>query len=265
LKQPECGIFCADYIGRQLSGGSIDPERIAALIVEPVLGDGGFVTPPAEFLTRLAVICQENGIVFIADEIQTGTGRTGKMFAVEHFGLAPDLTTLAGGFAAGMPLSAVVGRKEIMDTPEIGGLGGTYAGNPVGCRAALAVLEVIREENVLARAEILGTKLMERFRSWREQYEIIGDVRGLGAMLALELVRDRETREPAAEETHDLVRFCFERGLIVSPCGTYGNVVRVLMPLTIGEEELERGLAVLEEGIATLPHQTLSRPAAAGS
>ena len=264
LKPPDCGFFCADHLERQLNGGGMDPEQIAALIVEPVLGEGGFVIPPSEFLVRLAAVCRKNGIVFIADEIQTGIGRTGRMFAVEHFGLEPDVILSAKSLAAGLPLSAVVGRKEIMDSPEAGGLGGTSAGNPIGCRAALAVLEVIFEENVLARAEILGRRLMERFETLRDRYEIVGDVRGLGAMIGIELVRDRETKEPAATETRELAKFCFERGLILSTCGTFGNVVRASMPLTIGDEELERGLAILEEGLAGALRPTVSRSALAG-
>ncbi|MFH1134838.1 MAG: 4-aminobutyrate--2-oxoglutarate transaminase [Pseudomonadota bacterium] len=252
LKRPECGLFCAEFPWRRLGGGGLEPELIAALIVEPVLGEGGVVVPPPGFLNRLREFCREYGIVFIADEIQTGAGWTGKMFAVEHFDLAPDLICLAQGFAAGMPLSAVTGKKEIMDSPEPGGLGGTHSGNPLGCRAALAVLDIIYHENILTRAEALGNRLRARFTDWMSRYEIIGDVRGLGAMNALELVRDRETKAPATEEAGELARFCHDRGLIISTCGAFGNVIRVLAPLVIGDDELERGLTVMEEGLAAL-------------
>jgi 4-aminobutyrate aminotransferase/(S)-3-amino-2-methylpropionate transaminase len=252
LKHPDCDLFCTEFLRRQFAGGSVEPDGIAAMIVEPVLGEGGFVVPPAGYLGRLQDICRDHGIVFIADEIQTGAGRTGKLFAVEHSDLEPDLICLAKSFAAGMPLSAVVGRKEIMDAPGVGGLGGTFGGNPVSCRAALAVLDVIYQENILPRAEVLGKRLRARFEDWMIRYEVIGDVRGLGAMNALELVRDRETKEPATEEAKGLARYCYERGLIVLPCGTYGNVIRVLVPLVVGDEELERGLAIMEEGLAGL-------------
>ena len=252
LTYPDCDLFCADFLRRQFAGGSLDPERFAAMIVEPVLGEGGFVVPPVGFLGRLNDICREHGIVFIADEIQTGAGRTGRLFAVEYSDLEPDLICLAKSFAAGMPLSAVVGRKEIMDSPGVGGLGGTFAGNPVSCRAALAVLEVIYQENILTRAEVLGKRLMDRFEDWKNRFEVIGDVRGLGAMNALELVRDRVTKEPATDEAVELVRYCYERGLILLSCGTYGNVIRVLVPLVVGDDELERGLAIMEEGLASL-------------
>ena len=264
LKHPDCNLFCAEFLKGQFSGGSVDPEQFAAMIVEPVLGEGGFVVPPPGYLGRLNAICREHGIVFIADEIQTGAGRTGRLFAVEHADLEPDLICLAKSFAAGMPLSAVVGRKELMDAPGVGGLGGTFAGNPVSCRAALAVLDVIYQENILTRAEVLGNRLRTRFEEWMTKYEVIGDVRGLGAMNALELVRDRETKEPATEEAAALTRFCYERGLVVLPCGTYGNVIRVLVPLVVGDEELERGLTIMEEGLADLAARSEHGMARAG-
>ncbi|NQU03311.1 MAG: aminotransferase class III-fold pyridoxal phosphate-dependent enzyme, partial [Syntrophaceae bacterium] len=187
-----------------------------------------------------------------ADEIQTGMGRTGKMFAMEHWGVEPDLVTVAKSLAAGMPLSAVVGKKEMLDAPHVGGLGGTYSGNPVCCQAALAVLDVIEEENLLEKAKALGEKLRERFNALQQQFEIIGDVRGKGPMLALELVKDRETKEPAADEAKALVKFCFEKGLILLSCGNFSNVIRTLMPLVITDEQLERGLAIMEEGLVAL-------------
>ena len=251
LTYPGCEVACADYL-REFFVTHVAAEATAALIVEPIIGEGGFITPPPEYFPRLQEICQENGIVFIGDEIQTGMGRTGKMFALEHWKVEPDLTIVAKSLAAGMPLSAVVGKTEIMDSPHVGGLGGTYGGNPVCCRAALAVLEIFQEEGLLEKAEALGDRVRQRFEAWEHQFELIGDVRGLGPMLALELVKDRETKEPAADEAKGLVEFCHKRGLILLSCGSYGNVIRTLMPLIIDNEQLERGLAIMEEGLTAL-------------
>ena len=176
------------------------------------------------------------------------------MFAMEHWGVEPDLMTLAKSLAAGMPLGSVVGRKEMMDHPQVGGLGGTYGGNPVCCRAALAVLEAFEEEGMVHKAEALGKKIRTRFEAWKTQYELVGDVRGLGAMQGMEMVRDRESKEPAAEETKALVKHCYENGLIVLSCGNYSNVIRMLMPLVITDEQVERGLSIMEEGLAALSH-----------
>ncbi|MBW2031262.1 MAG: 4-aminobutyrate--2-oxoglutarate transaminase [Deltaproteobacteria bacterium] len=251
LEYPSCNIACADYLKEFFVSHSA-PETTAAVIVEPVIGEGGFIVPPPEYFPKLAKICKDNGILFIADEIQSGTGRTGKMFAIEHWNVEPDLMTVAKSIAAGMPLSAVVGKQEVMNSVHPFGVGGTYGGNPVSCRAALAVVEIFEEEDMLGKAETLGKKLRKRFNSWKSQYEIIGEVRGLGAMMALELVKDRETKEPAAEEAKALTSFCFERGLVLLSCGTFGNVIRVLMPLVITDEQLEKGLGIMEEGLASL-------------
>ena len=251
LKYPDCDVTCANYI-KEFFVSNVAAESTAALVVEPIMGEGGFITPPQEYFSKLIRVCQDNGIVFIADEIQTGMGRTGKMFAMEHWGLEPDLVTVAKSLAAGMPLSAVVGKKEMLDAPHVGGLGGTYSGNPVCCRAALAVLDVIKEENLLEKAEALGKKLRERFNALQQQFEIIGDVRGKGPMLALELVKDRETKEPAADEAKALVKFCYENGLILLSCGNFSNVIRTLMPLVITDEQLERGLSIMEDGLASM-------------
>jgi 4-aminobutyrate aminotransferase/(S)-3-amino-2-methylpropionate transaminase len=251
LKYPSCNVACADYLN-EFFISHVAAETTAALIVEPVQGEGGFVTPPPEYFPKLIKICHDNGIVFIDDEIQSGMGRTGKMFAVNHWKVEPDLVTVAKSLAAGMPLSAVIGRKEVMDAVHPSGVGGTYGGNPVACRAALAVLDIIEEENLLQRSEALGKKLRERLDTLQKEYELIGDVRGMGPMLALELVKDRETKEPAAEEAKALVKFCFEKGLILLSCGNFGNVIRTLMPLIIEDDQLERGLAIMEEGLAAL-------------
>jgi 4-aminobutyrate aminotransferase/(S)-3-amino-2-methylpropionate transaminase len=251
LKYPSCDVTCADNL-KEFFGSNVAAESTAALVVEPIMGEGGFITPPPEYFPKLIKICKENGIVFIADEIQTGMGRTGKMFAIEHWDAEPDLVTVAKSLAAGMPLSSVVGKKEMMDAPHVGGLGGTYGGNPVCCQAALAVLDIFEEENLLQKAEVLGKKLRARFESLQKQFEIIGDVRGKGPMLALELVRDRETKEPAADEAKALVKYCYEKGLILLSCGNFGNVIRTLMPLVITDEPLERGLAIMEDGFESI-------------
>jgi 4-aminobutyrate aminotransferase/(S)-3-amino-2-methylpropionate transaminase len=227
-------------------------ETVAAFIAEPVQGEGGFMTPPPEYFPKIAQICKENGILFIADEIQSGMGRTGKMFAIEHWGVEPDVITVAKSLAAGMPLSAVVGRAEIMDSVHSFGVGGTYGANPVACRAGLAVMEVFSEENILAKAQALGEKVRKRFEKFQKSFEIIGDIRGKGPMLALELVRDRITKEPAADEAKALTKICFEKGLLLLTCGTFGNVIRTLMPLTITDDQLDRGLAIMEEGFSVL-------------
>jgi 4-aminobutyrate aminotransferase/(S)-3-amino-2-methylpropionate transaminase len=254
LEYPSCDVTCADYL-KEFFSSHVAAESTAALVVEPIMGEGGFITPPQEYFFKLNRICQDNGIVFVADEIQTGMGRTGKMFAMEYWGVEPDLVTVAKSLAAGMPLSAVVGKKEMLDAPHVGGLGGTYGGNPVACRAGLAVMEIFEEENLLQKAEVLGKKLKERFDAWQQEFELIGEVRGLGPMLALELVRDRETKEPAADQAKALVKFCYAKGLILLSCGSFGNVIRTLMPLVITDEQLERGFAIMEEGLAEISTQ----------
>jgi len=251
LKYKSCEVACADYL-KEFFISHVAAESTAALIVEPVMGEGGFITPPPEYFPKLIKICHDNGIVFIADEIQTGMGRTGKMFAMEHWHVEPDLMTVAKSLAAGMPLSAVVGRKEWMDAVHPSGIGGTYGGNPVACRAGLAVMEIFEEENLLQKAEALGKKLLERFHALESEYELIGDVRGIGPMLALELVKDRETKEPAADDAKALTKICYEKGLILLSCGSFGNVIRALMPLVITDEQLDKGLAIMEEGLAVL-------------
>ena len=230
---------------------NVNPEAVAAVVAEPVQGEGGFIAPPPGYFQELVKICRDNGILFVADEIQSGMGRTGKMFAIEHWGVEPDLITVAKSLAAGMPLAAVVGRAEIMDAVHTWGLGGTYGGNPVACAAGLAVLEVFEEENMLAKSVDLGQKLKTRFETWQQQFDIAGEIRGLGAMLGLELVKG-ENREPAADEAKQLTSYCLEKGLILLSCGCYGNIIRVLAPFVITDEQLEKGLGIMEEGLAAL-------------
>jgi len=229
----------------------VNPEAVAAVVAEPVQGEGGFIAPPAEYFQELFKICHDNGILFVADEIQSGMGRTGKMFAIEHWNVAPDLMTVAKSLAAGMPLSAVVGRQEIMDAVHPGGLGGTYGANPVACRAALAVLEIFEEENLLKKAQALGKKLNARFERWQKQFKIIGEIRGLGAMLGLELIKGAD-KEPATDEAKQLVKECLDRGLVILTCGSHGNIIRILAPLVIPDKQLEKGLAILEQGLTQI-------------
>jgi 4-aminobutyrate aminotransferase/(S)-3-amino-2-methylpropionate transaminase len=226
----------------------VNPEAVACVVAEPVQGEGGFIAPPPGYFQELAKICRDNGILFVADEIQSGMGRTGTMFAIEHWNVEPDLVTVAKSLGAGMPIAAVVGRAEIMDSIHAGGLGGTYGANPLACAAALAVLEVFEEEDMLGKSRALGNKLKERFEKWQKQFKIIGEIRGLGAMLGLTIVKG-DGREPAADEAKKLAAFCLERGLIILVCGSYGNVVRVLVPFVITDEQLEKGLSILEQGL----------------
>jgi len=223
----------------------VGPKRVAAIVIEPVLGEGGFVPAPLDFMRRLRELCDRHGILFIADEIQTGFGRTGKFFAIEHSGVQPDLMTVAKSLAAGFPLSAVVGKADVMDAPGPGGLGGTYGGNPVACAAGLAVMEIMRDEKLPERAARIGSVVEERMQSWARDHEIIGDVRAVGAMAGMELVRDRKTKEPADKETANMLATAREKGLIILRCGVHHNVIRTLMPLTISDEHLEEGLDIL--------------------
>lgn len=253
LKYPSCNVYCAEHLKNFFINQSA-PENIAALIAEPIQGEGGFITPPPEYFSRLLEICRNNGVLFIADEIQSGMGRTGRMFAMEHWNVQADIVTIAKSLAAGMPLSAVVGKSEIMDAVHASGLGGTYSGNPVACAAALAVMDVFEQEDIINRAESLGKKMRSYFEALQKEFEIIGDVRGKGPMLALELVKKRESKEPAADETKALVKYCFDKGLVLLSCGTYGNVIRNLAPLVITDEQLEKGISILHDCLYSLKH-----------
>lgn len=228
----------------------IDTDNIAAVIVEPVLGEGGFIVPPDDFYPQLAELCKEHGILFIADEIQTGFGRTGKMFAMENWGVTPDLMTTAKSLAAGMPLSAVIGRAEIMDSVHAGGLGGTYGANPVSCAAAHAVLDIFEEENILEKAQKLGEVLTDKFTSWKDRFSSVGEIRGIGAMRGLAIVK--KDGSPAPESAKELAGFCFDKGLNILVCGIHGNIIRVLMPLTIEDDLLNKGLDIMEAGLVHL-------------
>ena len=227
-------------------------ETVAAIILEPVQGEGGFVVPPAEFVQGVREICDREGIVMIADEVQSGYGRTGKMFAIEHFGVEPDLITVAKSIAAGLPLSGVLGKAAIMDAPGDGAVGGTYVGNPVAQAAALAVLDVFEDEGLVERAGRIGETVRGRMTAWQERFPQIGDVRGLGAMLALELVRDPATKEPAPELASRVAEEAAKRGLLLLKAGVHANCIRVLCPLVITDAELDEALGAWDEALQSV-------------
>ncbi|MFB3887690.1 MAG: 4-aminobutyrate--2-oxoglutarate transaminase [Thermodesulfobacteriota bacterium] len=251
LEYPSCELHCA-YFLEDFFATHISAEQVAALIVEPVLGEGGFVVPPKEYFRVLQKICQENGIVFVADEIQTGFGRTAKMFAMEHYEVVPDVVVMAKSMAGGLPLAAVTGKTEIIDHPQVGGLGGTFGGNPIACRAGIAVLEQFKKKDILSKAEKIGKKVLQRFKQIQERFPVVGDVRGLGAMVGMELVADRKTKDPATALTKQLVNRCREQGLLMISAGTHSNIIRPLMPLVITDEQLEKGLSIIEESLGDL-------------
>ncbi|MET4926354.1 4-aminobutyrate--2-oxoglutarate transaminase [Streptomyces sp. PSRA5] len=243
----EASAQAIDEISKQVGA-----ENVAAIVIEPLLGEGGFIEPAKGFLPAIAKFAKDNGIVFVADEIQSGFCRTGQWFACEDEGIVPDLITTAKGIAGGLPLAAVTGRAEIMDAPHSGGLGGTYGGNPVACAAALGAIETMRELDLVSRARRIEEIMKPRLKEMAEKFDVIGDVRGRGAMLALELVKDRDTKEPNPEATAALAKACHVEGLLVLTTGTYSNVLRFLPPLVIGEDLLTEGLDILEQALAGL-------------
>ena len=230
----------------------VAPESVAAIVMEPVLGEGGFVPAPTEFVEGVRGLCDDLGIVFVVDEVQTGYGRTGKMWAIEHHGVEPDLVVLAKSIAAGLPLSAVIGKAEIMDAPPDSSIGGTYVGNPVAQAAALAVLDVFEEEELVARASTIGDTIRARMDEWHQRFDAVGDVRGLGAMLAIELVRNRDTKVPDAESATAVVEAAAARGVLLLKSGIYGNCIRVLTPLVITDAELDEALGVWEQALESV-------------
>jgi 4-aminobutyrate aminotransferase / (S)-3-amino-2-methylpropionate transaminase / 5-aminovalerate transaminase len=229
----------------------IAAETVAAIVLETVQGEGGFVVAPPEFVEGVRRLCDEHGIVFVCDEVQTGFGRTGRMWGIEHYDVEPDLITVAKSIAAGLPLSGVLGTAKIMDAPGDSAVGGTYVGNPVAQAAAMAVLDVFEEESLNDRSGAIGEQIRERMLAWQERWDAIGHVRGLGAMLAIELVADRETKEPAAELASRVVEAAAERGLLLLKSGIYSNCIRVLVPLVISDAELDEALAVWEQALET--------------
>jgi 4-aminobutyrate aminotransferase / (S)-3-amino-2-methylpropionate transaminase / 5-aminovalerate transaminase len=226
-------------------------ENIAAVIIEPVLGEGGFIQCPIPFLEKLREFCTKNKIVFIADEIQTGFGRTGNLFAMKTMCVVPDLTLSAKGLGGGTVIAAVTGKAEIMDAAMVGGLGGTFGGNPLSCAATLEVFKIFEEGSLLKNVTELSKILTTRLAEFKEKYEIVGDVRGLGVMQAIELVKDKSSKVPNREAMEKLARFCLERGLVILGCGTYANVIRLHMPLSTDVDDLEIGLSIIEKGLGT--------------
>jgi 4-aminobutyrate aminotransferase/(S)-3-amino-2-methylpropionate transaminase len=251
---PYHGITADDSFAAfdDLFKADVDPARVAAIIIEPVLGEGGFYIAPPSFLQRLRQFCDQHGIVLIADEIQTGFARTGRMFAIEHSGVEPDLMTIAKSVAGGVPISAVIGKAAIMDAPPPGGLGGTFAGSPLGCAAGLATLDVIRDENLVERARAIGERMVTRLKAMQARLPCIGDVRGLGAMVAIELVKNRDANAPDAELTKALTQAAGRKGLVLLSCGVRANVIRFLAPLTIPEALLDEGLQIVEDCLQEL-------------
>jgi 4-aminobutyrate aminotransferase/(S)-3-amino-2-methylpropionate transaminase len=245
LKYPSCDLYCARHLEDTFKR-VVAQEGVAAVIAEPVLGEGGFVVPPLDYFRILIEVCHKHNVLFIADEVQSGFGRTGALFASERYGIEPDIIVTAKSLGGGLPIAAITGRAEIMDAPGPGGLGGTFAGNPASCEAALAVLDLFESQDLNGRATELGNYFQKRAREWQKRWPIIGEVRGLGGMQALELVRSNETREPATEQTKRITQYCYEHGLITISAGSYGNVIRLLMPLVISDQQMDEALAVLE-------------------
>jgi 4-aminobutyrate aminotransferase / (S)-3-amino-2-methylpropionate transaminase / 5-aminovalerate transaminase len=264
LKYPSCDLYCARHLEDTFKR-VVANEEVAAVIAEPVMGEGGFIAPPPDYFKVLIDLCHKHGILFIADEVQSGFGRTGAMFASERYGIEPDLIVTAKSLGGGLPLAAVTGRAEIMDAPSPGGLGGTFAGNPLSCAAALAVLDLFEKENLLTRANELGDRFQRRAREWQRRWPIVGDVRGLGGMQAIELVKSQESKTPASEETKHITQYCYEHGLITITAGSYSNVIRVLVPLVASNEQMDEGLDVLESALAAVCDKCgdgrLARPA----
>lgn len=254
------GISVDDAIGgiEKLFKNDVDPNRVAAIFVEPVQGEGGFIPGSADFFQRLRALCDRHGILMVVDEIQTGVARTGKIFAMEHFGVVPDLTTMAKGLGGGMPISAVVGRADVLDFCKPGALGSTYAGHPLACTAALAVLDIVRDEKLCERSLIIGEQLRSYFGALSDRFNCIGDVRGLGAMTAIEFFHGGDKSRPAPEIANALKAEAAQRGLLLLTCGNYGNVLRIMTPLTIPYPVLQEGLEIIGTVMADLVAQQLA-------
>ncbi|MDQ0244157.1 4-aminobutyrate aminotransferase/(S)-3-amino-2-methylpropionate transaminase [Bacillus fengqiuensis] len=251
MSEKQYSTFIIDQF-EQFLISEVAPETIAAVVMEPVQGEGGFIVPDKAFVKRVHEVCREHGILFVADEIQTGFARTGKYFAIDHFDVAPDLITISKSMGAGVPISGVIGRQEIMDAADSGELGGTYSGSPLGCRAALAVIDIIESEGLNGRAENIGQRVRKKMEQLANRFEQIGDIRGLGAMCAMEIVKDKDSKIPDKETVGKIVKAANERGLLLLSAGVFGNVLRILMPLTITDEQLEEGLTILEESMESV-------------
>ena len=249
LTHPACGCACAELLENAFAK-HVDAADVAAVIAEPVQGEGGFIVPPPEYMGKIKKICEDHGVLFIADEIQTGIARTGKWFAMEHWGVAPDIMVTAKALGAGFPIAGITGRQEVMDSVHPSGVGTTYGGNPTACRAGLAVLDIIESEGLLQRATEIGQVIRARFRALQERYPVIGDVRGIGGMAAMELVEDPTTKKPATDFAKAFRARLYENGVVNVGAGTFHNVVRILVPLTIEDATLARGLDIVEKTLA---------------
>ena len=246
VNEKELTAYCLAQLEHVLTIQT-SPDKMAAIIVEAVQGEGGFIVPPKDFLPGLRKICDKYGILMIVDEVQSGFGRTGKMFAIDNFGVVPDLMVVAKSLGGGMPISGVVGRADVLDSVEVGGMGGTYGGNPLSCAASLAVFEIMEEENLVARSNAIGKRVAARFDAFKEQFPFVGDSRGLGAMRAIELVKDKATKEPIPEaDTKHLIHDCVDNGLIILKAGQFNNVIRTLVPLVATDAEVDRGCDIIE-------------------
>jgi 4-aminobutyrate aminotransferase/(S)-3-amino-2-methylpropionate transaminase len=245
----DCGLACAEYVITEIEK-HIGVENVAAIVAEPVQGEGGFVVPGPAFLPNVVGFAKEHGILFIADEVQTGFGRTGRWFASEHFGVVPDLVATAKALGGGLPVAGTTGRADVMDAIHVGGMGGTFGGNPIAAEAALAVIETIEREGILERAERLGERLAAGLRELAERSDLVGDVRGLGPMVAMELVDDRSTKHPAKAAASRVIEECYRQGLIALKAGTFDNVIRLLPPLTIDDRLVDEGFGILEKALA---------------
>ena len=248
LEHTSCGMACVEHTADMIDS-EIGPDKVACMVVEPVQGEGGFVVAPDDYLPALKTVCEERDILFVDDEVQTGMGRTGTLFAVEQYEVIPDIVTTAKSLGAGLPISGVTGQADVMEAPHVGGLGGTYGGNPVSCAAAIAVLGELTETDLLERARAQGRIIRERLDPLADELRIVGEVRGLGPMVGVELVTDKDSKEPAKAETSAVTRRCHDHGVIILKAGTYDNVVRLLAPLVISDEDLHEGLDVLIEAL----------------
>jgi 4-aminobutyrate aminotransferase/(S)-3-amino-2-methylpropionate transaminase len=257
MSPQDATAYCIQELDRMFVG-TVAPDQVAAIVVEPVQGEGGFMVAPPGYLRALKAICDQYGILFIADEIQSGFCRTGEMFAVQHDQVAPDLMIIAKSMGAGMPISGVVGRADIMDVPPPGTLGGTYSGNPVACAAALAVLDLYEQEDYAARSREVGRVVTERFLKLQEKYSLVGDVRGLGGMVAMELVKDRTTKEPDSHSASAILVAAHQRGLVLIKAGMYDNVLRVLVPLCVTDAQLKQGLDIFEDAFASVAEAAIA-------
>jgi 4-aminobutyrate aminotransferase / (S)-3-amino-2-methylpropionate transaminase / 5-aminovalerate transaminase len=248
LEYPSCGMACAEHAADVIDS-EIGASNVTCMVIEPVQGEGGFVVAPDDYLPALRAICSERDILFVDDEVQSGMGRTGRMFAIDHYGVVPDIVTTAKSLGAGLPISGVTGAEEVMDAPHVGGLGGTFGGNPVACAAALAVIAELTETDLLERGRRQGEEIRRRLDPLADSLDLVGEVRGLGPMIGLELVTDKRTKEPAKLQAAAVVHRCHENGVLILKAGTYDNVVRLLAPLVISEADLHEGLDVLIEAL----------------